>query len=236
MSVAGRAPSGARSDVVLVALIALFTASLVTAQVLAAKVMGLALGGTYPLVGGALLVPAGVLAYALTYFATDCLSELYGKRTAQVVVNLGFLVILVELGLIGLALYAPSAWSLGVQAGVDPAAFGTVLGFTPGIVLGSVVAYLVSQNWDVVVFHAIRARTDDAHLWLRNLGSTATSQLIDTVIFISIAFWAAPVVLGAGQPSPTPVLVGLIAGQYLLKLLIAVLDTPFVYAVVRAVE
>lgn len=225
-----------RRDLVLVGLIALFVTALATAQILATKVLGFALGGSLPLVGEAIIVPAGVLAYALTFFASDCISELYGKRTAHVVVNVGFVMILVLLALTWLALVAPSAWALDVTAGVDPEAFATVLGFAPGIVLGSVVAYVVSQNWDVVAFHAIRDRTDEAHLWLRNVGSTATSQLVDTVIFISIAFWLAPVLLDVGRPSPPSVLVSLVVGQYVVKLLVALLDTPFVYAVVGYVR
>ena len=230
------APAGARADVVLVGLISLFVTALVIAQVLAVKVLGFGLPRPLPVVGSAITVPAGVLAYALTFFATDCLSELYGRRTAQVVVNVGFVTILAMLALVGLALYAPSARSLGIPAGVDPAAFGTVLGFTPGIVVGSLAAYLVSQNWDVLVFHRLRERTAGEHLWLRNIGSTATSQLIDTAIFITVGFWLAPLALGVGEPSPTPVLLALIAGQYLVKLLIALLDTPFVYAVVGYVR
>lgn len=229
---AGDSPS--RSGTVLIGLIALFVTALVTAQILAAKVLGFALPVSVPMpiVGTAIIVPAGVLAYALTFFATDCISELYGKRTAQVVVNVGFGMILVMVALIGLALRAPSARALGIPAGVDPAAFATVLGFTPGIVIGSLAAYVVAQNWDVIAFHAIRERTGAEHLWLRNVGSTGTSQLIDTVIFILVGFWLGPVLFGVGQPSEAPVLLSLIVGQYLFKLGIAVLDTPFVYAVV----
>jgi hypothetical protein len=112
--------------------------------------------------------------------------------------------------------------------------FETVLGASTNIVAGSLVAYVVSQNWDVVVFHAIRDRTDGKYLWLRNVASTATSQAIDTVLFVGIAFFVAPTLLGTGQPLPRQVLVALVVGQYLLKLLIALVDTPFVYAVVRA--
>ena len=236
MSDAGSEATVSRGEVVLIALIALFVTSLVTAQILAAKVLGFALPVALPLIGAAIPVPAGVLAYALTFFATDCISELYGKRTAQVVVNVGFGMILAMLALVGLALWAPSARALGIPAGVDPAAFATVLGFTPGIVLGSLAAYVVSQNWDVLAFHAIRERTGPGHLWLRNVGSTGTSQLIDTVIFILVGFWLGPVLFGAGQPSTAPVLLSLIVGQYLFKLGIAVLDTPFVYAVVGYVR
>ena len=69
-------------------------------------------------------------------------------------------------------------------------------------------------------------------MWLRNLGSTGTSQLIDTTIFVLLAFFLVPSALGIGQALPGAVLVQLIVGQYILKLLIALLDTPFVYAVV----
>ena len=83
--------------------------------------------------------------------------------------------------------------------------------------MGSLVAYVVSQNWDVRVFHKLKEMTGGRHLWLRNNVSTMTSQALDTVIFITIAFYGV-----------LPV-VPLIIGQYIVKLLIAALDTPFIY-------
>src|SRR5699024_8015256 len=97
---------------------------------------------------------------------------------------------------------------------------------------GSLLAYLVSQNWDVFVFHRLREYTDGRALWLRNIGSTATSQAIDTVIFVGVAFFVAPQLLGIGSALPASVLLALGVGQYLLKLLIALCDTPVVYAIV----
>lgn len=111
-----------------------------------------------------------------------------------------------------------------------------MLGASTNIVLGSLAAYLISQNWDVIVFHHLREATDGAQLWLRNIGSTATSQLIDTVIFVGIAFVLAPQLLTTGAVLPTKVILQLVVGQYLLKLFIALLDTPFVYAVVGVVR
>ena len=99
------------------------------------------------------------------------------------------------------------------------AAFQTTLQLTERIVLGSLVAYVVSQNWDVRVFHKLKEMTDGRHLWLRNNVSTMTSQALDTVIFITIAFYGV-----------LPV-VPMIIGQYIVKLLIAALDTPFIYGV-----
>ena len=101
--------------------------------------------------------------------------------------------------------------------------------------MGSLAAYLVSQNWDVLVFHRLREYTDGDALWLRNLGSTASSQLLDTVIFITLAFGLVPLALG-GDPRSVSAILALIVGQYVLKLLIAVGDTPVVYAVVAFVR
>jgi hypothetical protein len=210
-------------------LVALFVTALVTAQLAAAKVLAVPLPADLPLVGATIFVPGGVLAYAATFFASDCYAEIYGRRRAQILVNVGFAMNFVLLALVWSTILAPAA-----PTSVDPTMFETVLGASTNIVAGSLVAYVVSQNWDVVVFHAIRDRTDGKYLWLRNVASTATSQAIDTVLFVGIAFFVAPTLLGTGQPLPRQVLVALVVGQYLLKLLIALVDTPFVYAVVRA--
>jgi hypothetical protein len=220
-----------RRDTARTALIALFVTALVTAQLTAAKVLAVPLPRPVPPVGSSVFLPGAALAYALTFFASDCYAELYGRRAAQVLVNVGFAMNFVLLALVWSTILAPAA-----PTSVDPGQFETVLGASTAIVAGSLLAYVVSQNWDVFVFDALRDRTAGRHLWLRNLGSTATSQAIDTVIFVGVAFAVAPAVLGTGQALPTPVLVSLVVGQYLLKLLIAVVDTPFVYAVVRFVD
>ena len=211
-----------------VALIALFTTALVTAQLTATKVLGFSIPFSLPVVGSELILPGASLAYALTFLASDCYSELYGRRAAHVLVNLGFAMNLVLLGLVWATIAAPAAAS----SAVDPGTFAAVLGASTNVVLGSLLAYLVSQNWDVFVFHRLKEYTDGRALWLRNVGSTATSQAIDTVIFVGVAFYLAPELLGVGSALPPSILLGLGIGQYLLKLLIALLDTPVVYAIV----
>ncbi|PSP78405.1 integral membrane-like protein [Halobacteriales archaeon QS_1_68_20] len=209
--------------------VALFVTALVTAQVTASKVLAFGLPVELPMVGAALFVPGGVLAYAATFFASDCYAELYGRREAQLLVNVGFVMNFVMLGLVWFAIEAPVAPVTNVPAGE----FEAVLGSSTSIVAGSLLAYLVSQNWDVYVFHRIRQWTDGRYLWLRNVGSTASSQLIDTVIFVAVAFAFAPALL-QGAPLPgVGDLLPLVVGQYVVKVLIAVGDTPFVYAAVR---
>ncbi|MFB6266913.1 MAG: queuosine precursor transporter [Halodesulfurarchaeum sp.] len=224
MSVAGRQ----ETPVGQVALIGLFVTALLTAQVTAAKLLGFGLPFSIPVAGDAIILPGAALAYALTFFASDAYAELYGRRAAQVMVNVAFFLNFVLLALVWTTIFAPAAAS----SPIDPATFAAVLGPSTNIVIGSLAAYIVSQNWDVLVFHRIREATDGAHLWLRNIGSTATSQLIDTAIFVTLAFSVVPRVLGTPGGVSAGVVASLIVGQYLLKLLIALVDTPFVYLVV----
>ncbi|MFC7140781.1 queuosine precursor transporter [Halosimplex aquaticum] len=210
-----------------VGLIGLFVTAIVTAQVTASKLLAFGLPFNLPVVQGSLVLPGAALAYALTFFASDCYAELYGRKAATVVVNVGFVMNFVLLALVWSTIEAP-ALPQAAQP-VDLAAFRSVLGSSTSIVVASLAAYLVSQNWDVFAFHWIRDYTDGEYLWLRNIGSTATSQLLDTIIFILVGF----VLLGSTSPADA---VALIVGQYLFKLLVAVVDTPFVYAVVAAVR
>jgi uncharacterized integral membrane protein (TIGR00697 family) len=215
-----------------VGLIALFVTALITSQVTATKLLGFRLPFSLPFSGTLLILPGASVAYSVTFFASDCYAELYGRRAAQVMVNVAFAMNFVLLGLVWTTLAAPQA-----PLPQPPAsAFSSVLGASTNIVLGSLVAYVVSQNWDVIAFHRIREYTDGEHLWLRNVGSTATSQAIDTALFVLVAFVVAPAVLGIGQGLGLSGALGLVFGQYLLKVAIAVGDTPFVYAAVGLLE
>jgi queuosine precursor transporter len=209
-----------------IALVALFVTALVTSQVTASKLLQYSL----PVVG-ALSMPGGTIAYAFTFFASDCMSELYGERFARRAVNVGFVMNFVLVAIVVSTIAWPAA-----PGSIDPALFETVLGFSANVVLGSLVAYLVSQNFDVVAFHRIREYTGGDRLWLRNVASTSVSQLLDTILFTLVAFYLAPTVLGIGGALPLAALPAVMAGQYLAKLAIAVIDTPIVYAVVASVR
>ena len=206
-------------------LIALFVTALIAAQVTASKVVAIDIPVTLPVTGDLITVPAAVFAYAITFFASDCYTELYGKRAAQELVNVAFVMNFVLLGLVWLAIWAPTFEFSPVAQ--EP--FAETLGASTGVVAGSLLAYLVSQNWDVFVFDGLKQRTGGRMLWLRNVVSTASSQLIDTVIFIVVAF-------AVFQGTSTDQVLSLIVGQYLFKLALVGLDTPFVYLAVGLVR
>lgn len=205
-----------------IVLIALFVTALVAAQVTASKLLVYSV----PLLG-TLVMPGGTIAYAFTFFASDCLSEMYGEHFARRAVNVGFAMNFVLLAVVWATIEWPAA-----AGSIDPGTFAVVLGASTNIVLGSLAAYLVSQNFDVFAFHRIRERTGGRLLWVRNVASTAMSQFIDTILFTVVAFALAPALLGVGETLPVAVLGTLIVGQYVAKLAIAVLDTPLVYAVI----
>ena len=206
-------------------LVALFVTGLVTAQVTASKVVAVGIPVSLPLTGDLITVPAAVFAYAITFFASDCYTELYGRRAAQALVNVAFAMNFVLLGLVWLAVAAPTFEFSPVAQGP----FAETLGASAGVVAGSLLAYVVSQNWDVLVFHRLKERTSGRWLWLRNIVSTASSQLVDTVIFIVVAF-------ALFQGLSTDEIPGLIVGQYLFKLALVGLDTPVVYLVVGVIR
>jgi len=215
-----------KRDIILIGLVALFTASIVTAQLTASKLVGL----TLPFVG-AITFPAAVFAYSVTFFVTDVTSEMYGRKTAGIVVWAGFLINFVMLALVWLAITAPNS-----GFGVPQEPFAMTLGASTPIVLASLGAYLISQNWDVFTFHFIRDRTGTKNLWLRNLASTMTSQFLDSLVFLVMAFAVLPRILNTGSILPTSTLVNIMVSYYVIKLLIALGDTPFVYGAVYLLE
>ena len=210
-----------------ISLIALFITGLLTAQITAVKIIELSFNFTVPFIGSSILFPAGVLAYAITFFASDCYTEFYGKDSAKKVVNIALFMNILMILLIWISINLP-----GTDMGVLPATFASVLGPSINVVLASLIEYVVSQNLDIWIFHTIRDQTSGTKLWLRNIGSTAVSQFIDTVLFIILTFLILPSVIGIGVSLPLSVILSLVLGQYTIKFLIAVADTPLIYALV----
>lgn len=197
---------------ILTALAMVFTTLLLVANIIAVKLIGV----------NGWVVPVAVIAYPLTFLVTDTIAELYGRRIATRVVWLGFAVNVLMVALIYLGKIIPPA---SFWEGQD--AYNTMLGSVPRIVLASMLAYLASQHHDVFAFNFWRRLTNGRFLWLRNNASTMVSQGIDTVLFITVAF--------AGT-IPLQVLFNMIIGQYVIKLVIAILDTPLCYGLVALIK
>ena len=186
----------------------IFVTSLVTSNVISSKIAAF----------GSLTVPAAVVAYPLTFLMTDVIGEIWGRQEANRTVRLGFICQLLSLLLIGLGMILPVAPFADNQA-----QFTAILGSSFRVVAASMVAYLCSQTWDVWVFHSIRDRYIAKHgstaggRWIWNNASTMTSQLIDTTIFILLAFYGV-----------VPDIVNMIFSQYVVKVAYAAADTlPF---------
>lgn len=164
----------------------------------------------------------GVILYSSIYFATDLLSERYGKREATRAVMIGFVVSVIIIVMISISLmYLPATnpETAGLAQSMHQAT-ATLFTFTPRFVLGSLLAYLISQRFDVWIFHKIKTKTQGRHLWLRNNASTVVSQAIDTLIYGIVVWWGVVDFATAMQ---------LALAKYLFKVIIALVDTPFIY-------
>lgn len=192
-----------KTDKNLLILNGIFITSLLIANVVSAKIV------TF----GGLVIPAAIVAYPLTFLMTDIIGEIWGKEQANQSVKLGFICQIISLVLIGLSILLPVAPFADNQA-----EFKGIMAQSFRVVAASLVAYYCSQSWDVWVFHKIREK-GTGNKWLRNNLSTMTSQIIDTAIFITIAF------IGT-----VPNIWVMIGSQYLIKCIYALLDTiPFYY-------
>ena len=162
----------------------------------------------------------GAILYSGIYFATDVLNEKYGKAEANRAVMLGFVAnVAVMITLVLSVQFKPSTIT-GSALEVHNA-ISTLAGYSPAFVIGSLTAYLVSQTFDVWFFHKIKSYTGESKLWLRNNLSTITSQLLDTMIYQFT--W----VIATGMEWKIAFL--LAATKYVFKVLIALVDTVFIY-------
>jgi len=200
-----------RYDFVFLVLAAIFLGSLIIANALAFKFVEVPM----PLVGP-LTISVGLLPYPITFLATDLVSELYGKRHANALVFVGFLLSIYFLFFIKVGNLVP------VSPHFDPAIqdnYQAVFGQSTRAIFGSMTAYLLAQFLDVRIFHMIKKGTQGRLLWLRNNGSTLISQLVDTIAVVTILFY----------DDPTKNIPMLVLSGYVYKLLVALADTPFFY-------
>ncbi len=171
----------------------------------------------------------GQLCFPITFVLTDIFNEFYGRKTARQVTYLAFVMVGIALAIINLAALMPWAsftadpkWE-----GVTPDAFNRVFTNANRIQLSSMAAFLTAQLIDITVFFAIKKATGERFLWLRATGSTAISQLVDTIVIMSLAF---------GHMMTWSQLSNVILSSYIIKLCWAIGMTPVIYGLHELLE
>ena len=193
-----------RSQKLFIVLAAFFCVNAVLAEFIGVKIFALedTLGlrpWEWNLFGqtGSLNFTAGTLLWPIVFIMTDTINEYYGQRGVRFISWLAVALILYGFAFAFIAIHlAPAAWWVGVvkNQGVPDyqAAFAAVFGQGLWTIWGSVIAFLLGQLIDVSIFHRIRRRTGEKHVWLRATGSTAISQLVDSFVVLYIAFVIGP--------------------------------------------
>ena len=159
----------------------------------------------------------GILPYPITFLITDIISEIFGKKSANQVVVAGIFASFFSIGILLLAGVVPAI----ENSPIDDATFHRVFALSPLAVLASMIAYLSAQFVDIRIYHYWKNLTQGKHLWLRNNFSTFSSQIIDSTAVILL--------LCSFQVLPWDLFWGLVVSSVIFKILVAAVDTPFLY-------
>ncbi len=177
----------------------------------------------------------GVLLWPLEFIMTDIVNEYFGNKAVRRISYIAVGLICYAFLMFYLAINVPPETSFWVGSQKDSgvpdmqAAYYNVFGQSMWIIVGSLVAFLVSQIVDVWVFHKIKKVTGNKYVWLRATGSTIVSQLVDSFIVLFIAFK-----IGKGWSYQRVLAIGLV--NYSYKFTMAVLLTPAIYLIEKAIE
>lgn len=164
---------------------------------------------------GPLAVEAGIFAFLLLVAMGSAITELYGQKTGNRLVRIGFVPMLVSATLIQLVLVLP------IDPGMYPPAipaFPIVVGQGARMMIAGLVSYGTSQTLNVLIFARLRGREGARMLWLRGMIASVVSQIVDTVLFITISFYGERPILG------------LMAGQMLTKVVLSIVLVPVLIA------
>jgi uncharacterized integral membrane protein (TIGR00697 family) len=191
-----------------IACTALFVTCLLTANVTAAKLVAV----------GSVTHTAGIVIFPVSYILGDVLTEVWGYAATRRVIWLGFAcnALLVAAVWLGGALPPAAFWK-------GQGAWDEILGQAPRILAASFVAYLVGEFANAYVLARMKIATGGRWLWMRTIGSTVVGEGLDSLVFVTLAF--------AGTV-PGGVLVGIVAGQWVVKVLYEAAATPLTYAAV----
>lgn len=201
-----------RYSIWFVLIVAVFVTCLITANIIAVKLVDL----------GGLIIDSGVVIFPISYIVGDVLTEVYGFRRARRVIWLGFAcnLLAVIAMVIGQALPAASFWD-------GQAAYDRILGYTPRLLVASFVAFLIGEFANAAVLSRMKVLTRGRWLWARTIGSTLVGEGLDSVIFIFIAFWGT---------SPESALLSSMLTQWVFKVAYETAATPLTYLVINFIK
>jgi hypothetical protein len=203
-------------------LAALFVGSIVAANLMGTKVIPFFTIGEFTFTGS-----VGILLFPLSFLVTDIMVEIWGAKAVRPLVGATVTILFVILAVTAVATVLPPADRFAELN----AAYTTIFRSSLRIIAASIVAFALSQTHDVWAFELWRKATSGRMLWLRNNASTVVSQLIDTVVFMLIAFWGT-----TDRFTFAFVLGSMVPPYYVLKVLTAFIDTPLVYLGVNIIR
>ncbi len=197
---------------------ALFITSLVVSNLIFQKFFYWNPFGDITIFGAPLFeISVGILPYPITFLITDLISEIFGRKKANQIVVAGIFASFFSLAIVYTANIVPAT----VWSPVNNALFTSVFGNTIVAVFASMMAYLLAQFVDIQIYHFWKNLTKGKYLWLRNNFSTFSSQLIDTFTVVLL--------LCAFGEIPWDKFTGLVISGFSFKIIIAFIDTPFLY-------
>ncbi len=188
---------------------AIFVTTLLVSNIVASKI------GTF----GSLFMPVGVIIFPVSYLLADILTEVYGYSAMRRVIWIGFLCNLIAVVVYFVARSIPPA-----PFYMDQAAYETVFGSTPRLLLSSFVAYLFGSFANAFIMAKLKVKTAGKFLWLRTMSSTIVGEGLDSIIFIAIAF--------AGVFDSAQVM-NLVLTQWIFKASFEIVITPLTYGIVN---
>lgn len=170
-----------------------------------------------------LMVTGGNALYGALFLLTDLLSEHYGKKEALKAVGVGFVTSLIFIVATQVLLaFQPNEMDFAQES------LSTIFSLTPRILCGSLLAYAIAQTFDVWMYAKIREWTKEKYLFLRNNGSTILSQFIDSIIFTAVGLTAFSFIPFEGI-IPAEIFWEVTFATYAIKVIVAIIDTPFMY-------
>jgi uncharacterized integral membrane protein (TIGR00697 family) len=186
---------------------------------------------------------AGVLLWPVIFVMTDIINEYYGERGVKFLSYLTVGLLAYAFAAYYLAIHlTPADWwpASKIEQGVlnMQSAYAQVFGQGIAIILGSLVAFLIGQVVDVVIFHKIKKWSGEKYIWLRSTGSTLVSQLIDSFVVLFIAFYLYPKFISDsnGKAWSFNIVLSICLGNYIYKFIVAVLLTPVIYWIHNLIE